>query len=70
VPQFLRTMHQTVTELAGASADEKPAHDGTQGESFTRAVTAQFARLSRSQHLDHRWQAGQESKRPFDDGAA
>lgn len=48
VPQFLRTMHQTVTELAsGASGLETPGDTGAQEESFTPAVTARKSLASR-----------------------
>jgi predicted transcriptional regulator len=48
VPQFLRTMHQTVTELAsGASAGGESEQDNSQEESFTPAVTARKSLASR-----------------------
>ncbi|HZF93874.1 MAG TPA: MucR family transcriptional regulator [Allosphingosinicella sp.] len=48
VPQFLRTMHQTVTELAsGTSTTETSSDERTQEESFTPAVTARKSLASR-----------------------
>lgn len=40
VPQFLRTMHSTVTELAGgSSAASEPAEEAASAEEFTPAVS-------------------------------
>jgi predicted transcriptional regulator len=40
VPQFLRTMHATVTELAGSpSAPSEPGEEAAPAEEFTPAVT-------------------------------
>ena len=48
VPQFLRTMHQTVTELAsGAPSTETSTADAASEESFMPAVTARKSLASR-----------------------
>jgi predicted transcriptional regulator len=48
VPQFLRTMHATVTELAGAgSAASDAAEEPARAEEFTPAVTARKSLASK-----------------------
>jgi predicted transcriptional regulator len=48
VPQFLRTMHATVTELAGGtSAAPDAAEDAASAEEFTPAVTARKSLASK-----------------------
>lgn len=48
VPQFLRTMHATVTELSGASsAAPEPAEEAAPTEEFTPAVTARKSLASK-----------------------
>jgi predicted transcriptional regulator len=48
VPQFLRTMHATVTELSGgSSAVPEPAEEAAPTEEFTPAVTARKSLASK-----------------------
>src|SRR3954469_21306290 len=48
VPQFLRTMHATVTELSGgSSAAPEPAEEAAPAEEFTPAVTARKSLASK-----------------------
>ena len=48
VPQFLRAMHATVTELAGgSSATPEPAEEIAPAEEFTPAVTARKSLASK-----------------------
>lgn len=48
VPQFLRTMHATVTELAsGSSAASEPAEEAAPAEEFTPAVSVRKSLASK-----------------------
>jgi predicted transcriptional regulator len=49
VPAFLRTMHSTVTELAGGSSAQaaEPAEEAVRGQEFTPAVTARKSLASK-----------------------
>lgn len=50
VPQFLRTMHATVTELAGgSSAASEPAEEAAPAEEFTPAVSVRKSLASKDQ---------------------
>lgn len=48
VPQFLRTMHATVTELAGGNSDaSEPAEEAAPAEEFTPAVSVRKSLASK-----------------------